>query len=50
MDAGMKNGQVLWPVRVALSGEEFSPGALELIFILGREKSIQRVQKVLSLI
>jgi len=23
--AGMKNGQVLWPVRVALSGEEFSP-------------------------
>lgn len=48
--AGMKNGQVLWPVRVALSGEEFSPGALELIFILGREKSIQRVQKVLNLI
>ncbi|MDR0772600.1 MAG: hypothetical protein LBF15_06470 [Candidatus Peribacteria bacterium] len=21
----MKNGQVLWPVRCALSGEEFSP-------------------------
>jgi hypothetical protein len=32
--AGMKNGQVLWPVRCALSGEEFSPGALELIYIL----------------
>lgn len=32
-EAGKKNGQVLWPVRVALSGEQFSPGALELIFI-----------------
>lgn len=44
----MKNWQVLWPVRVALSWEEFSPWALELIFILGREKSIQRIQKVLN--
>jgi hypothetical protein len=33
-EAEMKNGQVLWPVRCALSGEEFSPGALELIYIL----------------
>jgi glutamyl/glutaminyl-tRNA synthetase len=32
--AGMKNGQVLWPVRVATSGEQFSPGALEMIYIL----------------
>jgi hypothetical protein len=24
-EAEMKNGQVLWPVRVALSGEKFSP-------------------------
>lgn len=49
-NAEMKNWQVLWPVRVALSGEEFSPGALELIFILGREKSIQRIKKVLNFI
>lgn len=33
-EAGMKNGQVLWPVRVALSMEQFSPGGLELIYIL----------------
>lgn len=31
---GRKNGQILWPVRVALSGEEFSPGAIELMWIL----------------
>jgi len=32
--AGKKNGQVLWPLRVALSGEEFSPGSFELAYIL----------------
>lgn len=32
--AGRKNGQILWPLRVALSGEEFSPGAFELAYIL----------------
>lgn len=46
--AEMKNGQVLWPVRVALSGEQFSPGALELVFILGLETSIKRLEKALK--
>ena len=46
--AEMKNGQVLWPVRVALSMKKFSPGALELLYILWREKSIQRISKVLK--
>ena len=46
--AEMKNGQVLWPTRVALSMEQFSPGALELVFIFGREKSIERIQKTLK--
>ncbi|PID87516.1 glutamate--tRNA ligase [Candidatus Gracilibacteria bacterium] len=46
--ANMKNGQVLWPVRVALSGEQFSPGALELLYILGKEKSIERIEKCLK--
>jgi len=43
-----KNGQILWPLRVALSMEQFSPGALELIHIFGREKSIERISKVLK--
>ena len=46
--AEMKNGQVLWPVRVALSMKKFSPGALELLYILWREKSIERISKVLK--
>jgi len=46
--AEMKNGQVLWPARVATSGEQFSPGALEMIYVLWVEKSRQRIAKVLN--
>jgi glutamyl/glutaminyl-tRNA synthetase len=47
-DAGMKNGQVLWPLRVALSGAEFSPGAFELAYILGLDETIRRVHNNLN--
>ena len=46
--AEMKNGQVLWPVRCALSWEEFSLWALELVYILGLEKSIYRIKNTLN--
>jgi glutamyl/glutaminyl-tRNA synthetase len=47
-EAEMKNGQVLWPVRVALSWEQFSIWALELIYILWTEKSRQRIENILK--
>ena len=47
-DAGLKNGQVLWPIRVSLSGEEFSPGAFEMIHIYWLEKSREILLKVLE--
>ncbi|MCF7836871.1 glutamate--tRNA ligase [Candidatus Gracilibacteria bacterium] len=43
-----KNGQLLWPLRVALSGEKFSPGVWEMAEVLGREKSLQRIRKELD--
>ncbi len=43
-----KNGQVLWPTRVALSWEEFSPWALELIYILWPDVSRKRIEKNLK--
>jgi glutamyl/glutaminyl-tRNA synthetase len=46
--AGHKNGQILWPLRIALSGEEFSPGAFECLTILGIDLSIQRVRALLE--
>lgn len=42
---GKKNGQVLWPARVALSGEEFSPGAFEIASILGVSESKRRLEQ-----
>ncbi len=42
---GIKNGQLLWPVRTALSGEPTSPGgAMELAAILGKEESLKRIK------
>lgn len=46
--SGKKNGQILWPLRVALAGEEFSPGAFELAYILGREESERRIRAYFS--
>ncbi|MCL1924110.1 MAG: glutamate--tRNA ligase [Defluviitaleaceae bacterium] len=41
---GVKNGQVLWPVRTALTGKPTSfCGAHELIELLGKEESIKRI-------
>lgn len=43
-ELGVKNSQVLWPVRTALSGKEVSPGgATELAEILGYEETMRRL-------
>lgn len=43
---GVKNGYILWPVRVAVSGKAFTPGgAVELCAILGKEDSLDRIKK-----
>lgn len=50
-EMGIKNGQLLWPVRTALSGEPTSPGgAIELADILGREESLRRIQKGIEML
>lgn len=42
---GIKNGQLLWPMRTALSGKAMTPGgAFELADILGKEESIKRIK------
>lgn len=41
-------GDIFWPVRVALSGREKSPSPEELLWILGKEKSIKRIKKAIS--
>jgi glutamyl-tRNA synthetase len=41
-------GYLLWPMRVALSGKEFSPSPFEIADILGKEKTIQRIERALA--
>lgn len=42
---GWTNGETLWPLRVALSGGRQSPGPFELLFALGRERSLARIEQ-----
>ena len=43
---GLKNGRIMWPVRVAVSGKATTPGgAVELCHILGKEETLRRVQQ-----
>ncbi|NLX71263.1 MAG: glutamate--tRNA ligase [Clostridiales bacterium] len=42
---GVKNGQVLWPIRTAVSGKQFTPGgAIELLDLLGKDESLRRIE------
>ena len=42
----VKNGWLLWPIRVAVSGKAFTPGGgIELCEVLGKTDSISRIKK-----
>jgi glutamyl-tRNA synthetase len=43
-------GAVLWPLRYALSGQERSPDPFSLIYILGKEESMLRIQEALGIL
>ena len=47
-DAGLQNGDVLWPMRFALTGEEKSPTPFEVAEILGQEKSLARLGEAIE--
>ena len=45
----VKNGTVMWPVRIAASGMAVTPGgAVEILDILGKEESMQRLHNGLA--
>ena len=47
----IKNGQMLWPIRTALSGKSFTPGgAFEIAVLLGKEESMKRLHKGIELL
>ena len=43
-ESGMKNGQVLWPLRIAITGRESTPGgAFEMAYLLGKDETMKRL-------
>jgi len=47
----VKNSVVLWPIRVAVSGKQSTPGgATELCALLGKEESLLRIRKGIELL
>ena len=47
-DKGWGNGDTLWPLRVALSGQEKSPGPFELIAMYGKTRAVSRIEDALK--
>ena len=44
-EKGLKNGTLLWPVRIALAGKQVTPGgAIEIALLLGRAESLRRLK------
>ncbi|TAK96938.1 glutamate--tRNA ligase [Patescibacteria group bacterium] len=46
--AGDKRGELLWPIRAALSGEQKSPSPFDLAWVLGRQETLQRITNALN--
>ncbi len=50
-EKGYKNGYVLWPVRIAVTGKLMTPcGATEAMEILGKEETIKRIKKSIEIL
>jgi len=48
---GLKTGQVLWPLRTAVTGKAFTPGgAVEWTYILGKEEVLKRIDKGIEIL
>lgn len=48
--AGDERGELLWPLRAALTGEKKSPSPFEVAWVLGKEESIKRIRKAIDLV
>jgi len=48
-ETGKKNGAVLWPLRIAVSGLANTPGgAFEIMYLLGRDETLRRLHAAME--
>lgn len=45
-----KNGEVLWPLRVALTGLQASPSPFDVAALLGKKKTLRRLSDAIALL
>lgn len=48
--AGDKRGDLLWPLRVALTGAQKSPSPFECAWVLGKDESLRRLEKACKML
>lgn len=45
----LKNGRIMWPIRVALSNKAMTPGgSVEIAHILGKEETLKRMRQAIA--
>ena len=49
-EKGIKRGQLIHPTRLAVSGMTVGPGLFDILDILGKEKSVERLRKAIEFI
>ena len=49
-DLGLSLGKVIHPTRLALTGRTFSPGMFDVMVLLGKEKTLARLQQAIAYI
>jgi len=47
-EKGLGTGDMLWPLRVALTGQKASPGPFEVAAVLGQEKALARLERAIA--
>ncbi len=47
---GIKAGEIIHPLRLALTGNKVSPGIFEVLTFFGKEESIKRIEKAIEYI
>lgn len=49
-DHGLGNGDVLWPMRMALTGKKASPPPFDVAAVLGKDRSLERLHYAISVL
>ncbi len=47
--SGLKTGTVMWPLRIALSGQKVTPGGVvEILYLLGKKDALSRLSRAVE--